>query len=73
MSQVRTSVGWVFGDILNCFAFLDFKKKLKIGLGSVGKMYIICALVRNSHTFFYRSSTCNCFEVDPTLLIQYLQ
>ena len=32
MSQVRISVEWVFGDILDFFAFLDFRKKLKIGL-----------------------------------------
>ena len=28
MSQVRTAVEWVFGDIVNYFAFLDFKKKI---------------------------------------------
>ena len=27
MSQVRTSVEWLFGDITNWFAFIDFKKK----------------------------------------------
>ena len=28
MSQVRVSVEWLFWDIVNYFAFLDFKKKL---------------------------------------------
>ena len=28
MSQVRVSVEWVFADIINNFAFLDFKKKV---------------------------------------------
>ena len=32
MSKVRTSVEWVFGDMINYFKFLDFKKNLKIGL-----------------------------------------
>ena len=27
MSTVRASVEWVFGDIINYFSFLDFKKK----------------------------------------------
>jgi hypothetical protein len=30
MSRVRVSVEWVFGDIANYFAFLDFKKNLKV-------------------------------------------
>ena len=30
MSNVRIEVEWVFGDIINNFAFLDFKKKLKM-------------------------------------------
>ena len=37
MSNVRIAVEWVFGDMKNYFAFLDFKKKLKIG-----KMYTRC-------------------------------
>ena len=38
MSKLRVAVEWVFGDIKTYFAFLDFKKKLKIGLSAVGKM-----------------------------------
>ena len=34
MSEVRVSVEWVFGDIVNYFEFIDFKKTLK-KLGSV--------------------------------------
>ena len=44
MSEVRTSVEWLFNDIINYFKFLDFKKTLKVGLSSVGKMYIVSAL-----------------------------
>ena len=45
--QVRVSVGWVFGDIVNYFKFTGFRKNLKIGLSSVGKIYSLCALLRN--------------------------
>ena len=31
MSSVRSSVEWIFGDIVGSFKFLDFKKNLKIG------------------------------------------
>ena len=38
MKEVCVSVECMFGDILNYFKFQDFKKNLKIGLSSVGKM-----------------------------------
>ena len=39
------TVEWHFGDIINDFKFLDFKKDLKIGMSSVGKMNLACALL----------------------------
>ena len=71
MSKVRISVEWVFGDILNYFAFLDFKKNLKIGLSAVGKMYISCALMRNAHSCLYHSTTTDYFHIDPPKLRDY--
>ncbi|XP_048583759.1 uncharacterized protein LOC125563069 [Nematostella vectensis] len=59
MSAVRSSVEWLFGDILKSFKFLDFKKNLKISLSSVGKMYLVSAIF----DFFY---------CDPPTLQQYL-
>ena len=50
MSSVRQAVEWIFGDIVNFFKFLDFKKNLKIGLSSVGKMYIVSALLHNARS-----------------------
>ena len=50
MSSVRTSVEWIFGDIVASFKFLGFKKNLKIGLSAVGKHYVVCALLRNALT-----------------------
>ena len=44
MSSVRVAVEWIFGDIINYFKFLDFKKNLKIGLSQIGKLYIVGAL-----------------------------
>ena len=71
MSSVRSSVEWLFGDIINYFKFLDFKKNLKIGLSSVGKMYIVCALLRNSLTCLYGNNTSEFFECDPPDLSAY--
>ena len=71
MSKVRIAVEWLFGDIINYFKFLDFKKNLKIGLSAVGKMYIVCALLRNAHTCLYKSNTSDFFEIDPPRLDEY--
>ena len=71
MSQVRVSVEWIFGDIVNYFKFLDFKKNLKIGLSPVGKMYLSCALIQNAHSCLYGSTTSEYFNVDPPTLEEY--
>ena len=71
MSKVRTSVEWVFGDIINCFSFLRYKKNLKVGLSAVGKMYIVCALLTNAHTCLYSLNTGSYFSLDPPSLQDY--
>lgn len=53
MSSVRMSVEWLFGDVVNYFKFLDFKKNLKISLSADGKMYIVAAILRNALTCMY--------------------
>ena len=73
MSQVRISVEWVFGDIIDYFAFLDFRKNLKVGLSAVGKMYAVCALLTNARTCLYKSITSRHFELDPPVLESYFQ
>ena len=57
MSAVRESVEWLFGDIVSYFKFMDFHKNLKIGLSSVGKMYIVSALLHNAHTCINENQT----------------
>ena len=73
MSSVRVDVEWVFGDITNYFKFLDFKNNLKIGLSAVGKMYSVCALLRNALTCLYGSTTSSYFQVEPPTLQEYFQ
>lgn len=71
MSSVRVSVEWLFGDILNHFKFLDFKKNLKVGLSNIGKTYVVCALMRNALTCLYGNQTSEFFELDPPSLQEY--
>jgi hypothetical protein len=63
----------LFGDIINYFKFLDFKKNLKIGLSGIGKMYVVAAILRNALTCMHTNNTSKFFEEDmilPCLLIQ---
>ena len=71
MSAVRVSVEWLFGDVINYFRFLDFKKKLKMQLSQVGKMYIACAILRNVLTCLYGNTTSRFFELEPPTLQAY--
>ena len=70
MSTVRSSVEWIFGDI-NYFKFLDFKKKLKIGLNAVGKMFVTCVLMQNARSILYGSATSEYFGLNPPTLEEY--
>ena len=73
MSSTRVSVEWLFGDIINYFKFLEFKKNLKIQLSSVEEMYIVCTLLKNARNCLYGSSTSNFFQVDPSNIEDYFK
>ena len=65
MSAIRSSVKCLFGDIINYFKNLDLKKNLKIGLSSVGKMYIVSALLQNALTCLNGNQTSSFFDLEP--------
>lgn len=71
MGTVRSSVEWLFGDIVNYVKFLDLKKNLKLGLSSIGKMYIVSALLQNALTCLYGINTSTFFDLDPPSLEEY--
>ena len=72
MSKLRVSVEWGFGKICQFFAFLDFKKNLKILLQPIGKYYLVAAVLANCHTCLYGSQTSIFFGLDPPELEDYL-
>ena len=53
MSSVRESVEWAFGEVVRSFRCLDFKSNLKLGLSSVGKMYLVSAIIQNAISCLY--------------------
>ena len=71
MSKVRISVEWLFGDISTYFKFVDYKKNLKLYLNSIGKIYIVSAILRNAHTCIYGNQTSTYFNLDPPTLQEY--
>ena len=73
MSQMRVTVEWVFGDVINYFKHMDFTKNLKIGLHCVGKMYRVSAILTNTHTCLYKNNVSTFFGVDPALFEDYIQ
>ena len=73
MSEVGVAAEWLFGNIKNYFKFIDFKSQLQINLSSVGKFYIVCALLENALTCLYGNIVSEKFEVQPPSLQDYFQ
>ena len=73
MSKVRVSVEWTFGKVVQYFAFLDFKKNLKILLQPIGKYYSVGVILTNCHTCIYGSVTSSFFHVPPPDVQTYLR
>lgn len=72
MSKVREAVEWEFGKIIQQFAFLDFKKNLKIFLQPVAKYYLVGGILTNCHTCLYGSQSSQYFDCEPPTLAEYL-
>ena len=71
LSAVGMSVVCIFRHIVNYFKFLDFKKNLKISLSAVGKMYVLCSILRNALTCMYTKSTSEYFALHPPTIEDY--
>ena len=72
MSSVRVTVEWPFGGIANYFAYVDFKKNLKLYLQAVGKLYLVSTILYNARVCLYGSTTSTFFELEPPTLEDYL-
>ena len=72
MSTVRTCVEWSFGKITTLFAFIDFKKNLKLQLQPVDKYYLVATVLTNCHTCLYGSQVNDFFRSQPPSIEDYL-
>jgi nuclease HARBI1 len=71
MSRVREAIEWAFDKIVQEFAFVDFKKNLKILLQPVATIYLVATILTNFHTCLYASQTSAYFGVIPPTLEEY--
>eukprot|EP00854_Cymbomonas_tetramitiformis_P009971 gene9971-11807_t len=72
MSSVREAVEWSFGKVLQYYAYLDFKKNMKLLLQPVSQYYKAGVLLSNMHTCLYGSTSSRYFDCDPPTLEEYL-
>ena len=72
MSKIRSSVEWGFKEVVSQFAFVDFKKNLRLHRNAVGKIYQVAALMTNCHICLYGSQASKFFDLDPPTLEEYL-
>ena len=68
MSVVRVSLEWLLADIINYFKLLDLAW---LGLSQVGKMHIVCAILRNALTCLYSNTTRAFVGLEPPTLNEY--
>ena len=73
MSKVRISIEWLSGNVIENFTFSEYRKSEKIGLSSIGNMYLVSALVTNAHTYLYKNHCSNYFDVNPPFLEEYFR
>ena len=80
MSRVRETVEWGFALVVRDWAFVDYRKNMKIQKQPIGRIYFVAALLTNmktcmtsSHTFdYFGNQTSQTFGVSPPSLHDYL-
>ncbi|KAF0732692.1 hypothetical protein AaE_009216 [Aphanomyces astaci] len=73
MSRVRVSVEWSYGQILQYWPIVDFKKKVKLGSGPASKLYKVTVLLTNCVTCArQRNANSVYFGLKPPTLEEYL-
>ncbi|XP_055342334.1 uncharacterized protein LOC129590913, partial [Paramacrobiotus metropolitanus] len=73
MSTVRESVEWGFKEVVKEFAFVDFKKQMKIFENPVNKIFRIAVLLTNCRNCLYPNQASQYFNLEPPFLKEYLR
>ena len=74
LSSVREAVEWGFSEVVKYFAFVDFKKQLKIQKTPVANLYKVAVFFTNLVTITRGGNTCSdYFNLAPPSMEEYLQ
>ena len=72
LAQVRVAVEWSFGNVVQEFAFTDYRKNQKLLLQPVAQQYIVSVALTNMHTCINQSLCGKTFHVIAPTLEEYL-
>lgn len=72
MSKSRVTVEWYFKEVKLYWTILDFKRKLRVNEGAVGKLYIAGVLLTNFRNCVYPNTISQYFKEDPPTLEEYV-
>ena len=72
MSKLRQSVEWGFKEVIKKFAFVDFRKQMKLYEKPINKIYRVAVLLTNCHNCLYPNQTSKYFDLEPPSLFDYL-
>ena len=56
MGSLRVSVEWIFGDIVNYFKFLGFRKNLKVKLCCMENVHYLCTFTECTQLLLWSSN-----------------
>ncbi|GAU93734.1 hypothetical protein RvY_05626 [Ramazzottius varieornatus] len=72
MSKLRQSVEWCSKEVVTKFAFVDFRKQMKLYEKPVNRIYRVAVLLTNCHHCLYPNQTSRYFDLEPPSLFEYL-
>ncbi|XP_055348000.1 uncharacterized protein LOC129595112 [Paramacrobiotus metropolitanus] len=72
MSRVREPVEWGFKEVVSKFAFLDFKKQMRMYVNPINKLYRVAVILINCHNCLNHNQASQYFDLEPPSLEEYL-
>jgi nuclease HARBI1 len=72
MSRVREAVEWGFNDVITQFAFLDFKRSMKIYLSPIAAYYMVGMFLTNIRVCLYGNTCSSYFSAENMTVEEYL-
>ena len=71
MSKLGQSVEWGFKEVIKMFAFVDFRKQMKLFEKPINKIYRVAVLLTNCHNCLYPNQISTYFNLEPPSLFDF--